>query len=112
MNSTVTLMLTSIMSGDVCTAEAALEAFLGGGRCGAVCPHCANSTLRASLGPVEKGVSSPRKAIPGGRSSPVCNAKGEVLCPGLKNVIVLRKLWRTLELGPREPAEVVPMCPV
>jgi len=45
----------------------------------------------------------------GGRSSSVCDAEGEVLCPGLKNVIVLRQLWRMLELGPREPAEGVPL---
>lgn len=42
----------------------------------------------------------------------MCDAESKVLCPGLKNVIVLRKLWRTVELRLREPADVVPPHPV
>lgn len=72
-----------------------------------LCAHTGQAALCGLLWSLwKKG-----KVIPGGRSSPVCDAESEVLCPRLENVIVLRELWRTPELGPREPAEVVPACP-
>lgn len=72
------------------------------------CDHAGQMALCELLwDPWKKGFLDP---LPGGRSSFVCDAAGEFLCLRLENAAVLRKSCRTL--GLREPAEVLPPCPL